>query len=154
MPGFGISGPVIEGVAGVCAVTAVCISSYQVRPARRSCSRLCSGLERGLAALSRPPGSPPCCCATATQIYKHLKYYTEPVFQRYIIRIVVMVPIYAMLSFLSLVFRKASIYFDTIRDWCAPTRLARPRPAATQGRCLPPLADLPPKRTPPSSHLS
>ena len=33
------------------------------------------------------------------QIFKHLQYYTEPQFQRYIIRIIFMVPVYSLVSF-------------------------------------------------------
>jgi hypothetical protein len=37
--------------------------------------------------------------------------------QRYIIRLIFMVPIYAIGSYLSLLWRSGAIYFDTIRDW-------------------------------------
>lgn len=46
----------------------------------------------------------------------HIRNYTEPTYQRYIIRIVFMVPMYAICSWLSLVERDISIYYDTIRD--------------------------------------
>ena len=39
--------------------------------------------------------------------------------QRYIIRLIFMVPVYATGSWFSLKYRDAAIYFDTIRDWCA-----------------------------------
>lgn len=52
------------------------------------------------------------------QILCHLRNYTEPVFQRYIIRLVFMVPVYAAGSWFSLRYRAAAIYFDTLRDWC------------------------------------
>ena len=38
--------------------------------------------------------------------------------QRYVIRLIFMVPVYAIGSFFSLLWRDAAIYFDTIRDWC------------------------------------
>lgn len=41
-----------------------------------------------------------------------------PAVQRYIVRIIFMVPSYAITSYLSLVYRHYSIYFDTPRDWC------------------------------------
>eukprot|EP00210_Caulerpa_lentillifera_P007089 g6782.t1 len=50
------------------------------------------------------------------QILLHLRFYTEPLFQRYIVRIIFMVPVYSLASFLSLLFHSQHIYFDTIRD--------------------------------------
>lgn len=50
------------------------------------------------------------------QIVQHLRHYTEPMFQRYIIRIIFMVPVYAICSFASLLAESASIYIATIRD--------------------------------------
>lgn len=52
------------------------------------------------------------------QIYLHLKYYTNPNQQRWIVRILFIVPIYAFHSWLSLMFfqHSYSIYFDTVRD--------------------------------------
>ncbi|KAJ8444289.1 hypothetical protein Cgig2_029702 [Carnegiea gigantea] len=49
-------------------------------------------------------------------IYRHLMNYTEPVYQRYIVRIVFMVPVYALMSFLSLIMRDRSIYFNSLRE--------------------------------------
>ena len=49
-------------------------------------------------------------------IVQHLRHYTEPMFQRYIIRIIFMVPVYAVCSFASLLADNASIYIATIRD--------------------------------------
>ncbi|XP_057425511.1 uncharacterized protein LOC130718896 [Lotus japonicus] len=49
-------------------------------------------------------------------IYKHIVNYTEPTYQRYIVRIVFMVPVYALMSFLSLVLPASSIYFNSIRE--------------------------------------
>ncbi|KAJ6798677.1 transmembrane protein 184B-like [Iris pallida] len=49
-------------------------------------------------------------------IYKHLLNYTEPTFQRYIVRIIFMVPVYALMSFLSLVLNRSSIYFMSVRE--------------------------------------
>lgn len=42
--------------------------------------------------------------------------YTEPIYQRYIVRIVFMVPVYALTSFLSLIMRDSSIYFNSLRE--------------------------------------
>ncbi|KAM7474417.1 hypothetical protein LguiB_021660 [Lonicera macranthoides] len=49
-------------------------------------------------------------------IYKHLLNYTEPTYQRYIVRIIFMVPVYALMSFLSLIFNEHAIYFNSIRE--------------------------------------
>ncbi|MFS8002500.1 putative organic solute transporter subunit alpha/Transmembrane protein [Helianthus anomalus] len=49
-------------------------------------------------------------------IYRHLLNYTEPTYQRFIVRIIFMVPVYALTSFLSLVFNESSIYFNSIRE--------------------------------------
>jgi len=49
-------------------------------------------------------------------IYLHLKNYTKPQQQRYIIRILVMVPIYSVDTWLSLLFYKYSVFFDVVRD--------------------------------------
>lgn len=37
--------------------------------------------------------------------------------QRYIVRIIFMVPLYALMSFLSLLMEENSVYFGSIRDW-------------------------------------
>jgi hypothetical protein len=37
--------------------------------------------------------------------------------QRYIIRLIFMVPVYAICSWCSLRWREAAIYYDTLRDW-------------------------------------
>jgi hypothetical protein len=49
-------------------------------------------------------------------IGNHLFYYSQPHLQRPIVRILLMVPIYAINSFLSLVFSKWSLYLDLLRD--------------------------------------
>lgn len=49
-------------------------------------------------------------------IYWHLMNYTEPTYQRYIVRIIFMAPVYALTSFLSLVLRDSAIYFNSIRE--------------------------------------
>jgi len=41
----------------------------------------------------------------------------DPHKQRYIIRLIFMVPVYAIGSWFSLKYRDAAIYFDTVRDW-------------------------------------
>ncbi|CAL4091837.1 unnamed protein product, partial [Meganyctiphanes norvegica] len=52
-------------------------------------------------------------------IYQHLRYYSNPAEQRWIVRILLFVPIYAFDSWLSLLFFNRTdyyVYFDTVRD--------------------------------------
>ncbi|CAJ0942845.1 unnamed protein product, partial [Mesorhabditis belari] len=55
---------------------------------------------------------------TSHQIYQHLRWYSCPTEQRWIVRILFIVPIYAFDSWLSLVFfhNNVYIYFNSIRD--------------------------------------
>lgn len=53
------------------------------------------------------------------QIYLYLRFYTHPSEQRWIVRILFIVPIYAFTSWLSLLFFDSNsyyVYFDTFRD--------------------------------------
>ncbi|CEG47806.1 Predicted seven transmembrane receptor-rhodopsin family [Plasmopara halstedii] len=61
------------------------------------------------------------CCVVATllsvyNIVQHLAHYSRPQLQRYIVRILVVVPVYAIGSLLSLTFVNQALYFDSIRD--------------------------------------
>ncbi|EPQ30311.1 uncharacterized protein PFL1_02426 [Pseudozyma flocculosa PF-1] len=49
-------------------------------------------------------------------IWKHLTYYTQPSQQRHIVRLLIMVPIYAIVSFMSYLFYHEALYYQTIRD--------------------------------------
>lgn len=49
-------------------------------------------------------------------VYQHLMHYTEPVFQRYIIRIIFTVPVYAVTSLCSLLDSENAVYYTTVRD--------------------------------------
>jgi hypothetical protein len=56
---------------------------------------------------------------TCQQIYHHLRWYTNPQEQRWIVRILFIVPIYATYSWISLMFFNSDsvyIYFFTVRD--------------------------------------
>ncbi|CAG0913298.1 unnamed protein product [Notodromas monacha] len=56
---------------------------------------------------------------TCHQIYQYLRFYTHPPEQRWIVRILFIVPIYAFDSWLSLLFFRNEeyyVYFDTVRD--------------------------------------
>lgn len=53
---------------------------------------------------------------SARLIYLHLTHWYMPGVQKYVVRIILMVPIYAIQSFLSLLFHHARIYIDAIRD--------------------------------------
>ncbi|KAG0019943.1 hypothetical protein BGZ82_011744 [Podila clonocystis] len=48
-------------------------------------------------------------------IWRHLQYYTKPNQQRYIVRMLLMVPIYAISSWFSFVYVREAIYYETIR---------------------------------------
>lgn len=50
-------------------------------------------------------------------VYLHLTHWYMPEVQKYVVRIVWMVPLYAMQSYLSLRFHQARIYIDTVRDF-------------------------------------
>ncbi|KAF8923336.1 hypothetical protein BGZ58_003069, partial [Dissophora ornata] len=49
-------------------------------------------------------------------LYKHARNYHKPSEQRHIMRIVLMIPIYSVISFLSYRFYKEAIYYETVRD--------------------------------------
>ncbi|EGG14902.1 hypothetical protein DFA_10775 [Cavenderia fasciculata] len=49
-------------------------------------------------------------------IYQHLKYYTQPEHQRYIVRIVFMIPLYGIYSLLCLGLYDYVVYFSLFRD--------------------------------------
>ncbi|KAI8348928.1 organic solute transporter Ostalpha-domain-containing protein [Mortierella sp. GBAus27b] len=49
-------------------------------------------------------------------LYKHARNYNKPSEQRHIMRIVLMIPIYSIISFFSYRFYKQAIYYETIRD--------------------------------------
>ncbi|XP_054721919.1 transmembrane protein 184C-like [Uloborus diversus] len=53
---------------------------------------------------------------TFWEITQHLVHYNKPYLQRYIIRILWMVPIYALNAWLALTFPSTSIYLDTCRE--------------------------------------
>ncbi|UZJ54054.1 hypothetical protein CBS101457_003374 [Exobasidium rhododendri] len=55
-------------------------------------------------------------CTSFWLVWKHLTYYTCPQQQRHIVRLLFMVPIYAIVSTLSYVFYRNGIYYQTIRD--------------------------------------
>eukprot|EP01103_Thecamoeba_quadrilineata_P007900 TRINITY_DN17722_c0_g1_i1.p1 TRINITY_DN17722_c0_g1~~TRINITY_DN17722_c0_g1_i1.p1 ORF type:complete len:482 (-),score=69.00 TRINITY_DN17722_c0_g1_i1:153-1427(-) len=49
-------------------------------------------------------------------MYKHLSNFTNPTIQRHIVRIIFMIPIYAVASFLALLFRESAFYWVVARD--------------------------------------
>ncbi|RKP10399.1 organic solute transporter Ostalpha-domain-containing protein, partial [Thamnocephalis sphaerospora] len=55
-------------------------------------------------------------CISMVLVYKHAQYYYKPNQQRYIIRICMMVPIYAVVSWLSYFYYRDSVYFEVLRD--------------------------------------
>jgi hypothetical protein len=48
--------------------------------------------------------------------YLHVKYYNKPDLQKPIVRIILIVPIYAIGSFFSIVFPELAVHFDLVRD--------------------------------------
>lgn len=60
-----------------------------------------------------------CCIAalcSGAHIWGHLSHFAEPAQQKHIVRILLMVPIYAVLSCMSLSFPAHDIVFDSVRD--------------------------------------
>jgi hypothetical protein len=49
-------------------------------------------------------------------IFKHLQHYNRPLLQRQVVRIIMIVPVYAVCSALSLSFEHEAVYINTIRD--------------------------------------
>jgi hypothetical protein len=49
-------------------------------------------------------------------IYQHLKNFNKPNIQKHIVRILVMVPVYAIDSWFSFRFYRYGVYFDVLRD--------------------------------------
>ncbi len=56
-------------------------------------------------------------------VFNHLLSYASPAVQRPMVRILIMVPVYAIDSWLSLVFKDYAQYFDLARDWHDPPHL-------------------------------
>lgn len=50
------------------------------------------------------------------EMCKHMQHYNKPYLQKYIVRILWMVPIYALNSWLAMYFHRTSIYMDTLRE--------------------------------------
>jgi hypothetical protein len=56
---------------------------------------------------------------TCHQIYQYLRYYTNPAEQRWIVRILFIVPVYSFESWISLLFFEHNayyVYFNAVRD--------------------------------------
>lgn len=73
----------------------------------------------GVAGGPSPPTAPKPGLAPPSQIYLHLRFYTVPNEQRYVIRLLLIVPVYAFSSWLSLLLlgaRQHHIYLDSVRD--------------------------------------
>lgn len=50
------------------------------------------------------------------QIIQHLRFYNQPYLQKYVVRILWMVPIYSMNAWIAMVVPEAGIYFDVCRE--------------------------------------
>lgn len=53
---------------------------------------------------------------TAYLVLRHMKHWVEPVAQTHIVRILLMVPVYALSSWLSLLMAQHTVYFNLVRD--------------------------------------
>jgi len=51
-----------------------------------------------------------------THIVSHLKYYYAPQYQRFIVRIILLIPIYSVVSSIEFRFVNGSVYWDVVRD--------------------------------------
>ncbi|GMH15490.1 hypothetical protein Nepgr_017331 [Nepenthes gracilis] len=49
-------------------------------------------------------------------IYRPLMNYMEPTYQRHIVQIIFMVPVFTLMSFLSLILPRSSIYFNFLHE--------------------------------------
>ena len=49
-------------------------------------------------------------------IYLHLSHWVQPAIQKYIVRIVWMIPLYSVESWLALRFRSLTLYMETMRE--------------------------------------
>ncbi|KAJ3023725.1 hypothetical protein HKX48_001615 [Thoreauomyces humboldtii] len=49
-------------------------------------------------------------------VWRHLCYYNQPIYQKHIIRILFMVPVYSTCSFVGYAFRGVAVYADVLRD--------------------------------------
>ncbi|KAJ5573609.1 uncharacterized protein N7459_008036 [Penicillium hispanicum] len=56
------------------------------------------------------------CASSAFLILGHAMHYSKPIEQRHIIRILFMVPVYSIVSWLSILFYNDSVYFEIIGD--------------------------------------
>merc|ERR1712137_151014 len=56
------------------------------------------------------------CVVSFTLCFMHLRHFTEPRFQKPIVRIILMIPIYCIDSWLSISFYELSVFFDVARD--------------------------------------
>jgi len=56
------------------------------------------------------------CAFSSFSIFQHLRNYTQPVHQRHIVRILVIVPVYAVYSWFALLFYPYQVYFSILRD--------------------------------------
>ena len=51
------------------------------------------------------------------EIILHLSHWYMPDVQKYVVRILWMIPLYSVESWLSLRFRRFSLYIETVREW-------------------------------------
>ncbi len=53
----------------------------------------------------------------ARLIYLHLTHWVQPKVQKYVVRIILMIPVYSFESWLALRFRTSALFIETAREW-------------------------------------
>jgi hypothetical protein len=103
-------------VSGVFVLLALPITFYEVRRVPASSGALFP--THPPTNSSRPPRASPLTLPSppSVQVAQHLENYRMPRLQRHVIRILFMVPIYAVDCWLALRFKDSTIYFDTVRE--------------------------------------
>jgi len=56
------------------------------------------------------------CVISMYNVYSHLKHYTKPRYQLWIVRILLIVPLFGFVSWVCLKYDKESLYYETVRD--------------------------------------
>ena len=103
-----------QGISGACAWAAILITCHQVRLVW-----LKNTFDQVLKILLSLTKTYLSNSQLHLQIYQYLRWYTNPAEQRWIVRILFIVPIYAFESWLSLLFFKGNhyyVYFNAVRD--------------------------------------
>ena len=93
-----VSTPIAHAISGLFVFSAIIIACFQV--------------GRHLKAYTKKPSF----YFILFQVFQHLRYYTVPEQQLWIVRILFIIPVYGFCSWLGILFPKYSVYFDAIRS--------------------------------------